>query len=162
MAVRRIRFTIRAMMVAVPVAAIWLFIISQAIKYQARPSPATARGTIPNEGRSMKCKDLFALGVRLFGVWLITNGIVYVAAFIDGKLYPVTDKARDSAAANLIYATLDFALAAFFLLWTHVIVGWTYGGDSEIAKEEAEARVEDEAGPATDSESGVERRDLVR
>ncbi len=89
----------------------------------------------------MNCKDLFALGVRLFGVWLIMNGIFYVAGFIDGKLYPASDRARDSAAANLIYASLDFAVAAFFLLWTHVIVGWTYGAEPETADEEPEARV---------------------
>jgi hypothetical protein len=83
----------------------------------------------------MKCKDLFAVGVRLFGVWLVTVGITYVAAFVDGKLYPVTDKARDSSAANLIYATFDFALAAFFLLWTHVIVGWAYGGERDSVAE---------------------------
>ena len=66
----------------------------------------------------MASRDWFALGVRLFGVWLITGGAVYVAAFVDAKLYPASGPARDSAAANLIYATLDFALAAFFLLWT--------------------------------------------
>ena len=36
----------------------------------------------------MSYKDLFAVGVRLVGVWLVTRGIVYVAAFVDGKLYP--------------------------------------------------------------------------
>jgi hypothetical protein len=74
----------------------------------------------------MKYRNQFALAVRLFGVWLITQGAIYVAAFIDGKLYPQSDKARDSAAANLIYAAIDFGLAAFFLLWTRVIVAWTY------------------------------------
>ena len=93
----------------------------------------------------MKCRDLFALGVRLFGVWLITGGIVYVAAFIDGKLYPASDRARDSSAANLIYATIDFAVAAFFLLWTHVIVGWTYGSERELVNEDEHATVEDPA-----------------
>jgi hypothetical protein len=93
----------------------------------------------------MKCKDWFALGVRLFGVWLITTGITYVAAFVDGKLYPATDRARDSAAANLIYATFDFGLAAFFLLWTHVIVGWTYGSAAETGKDEEDLVTEDKA-----------------
>jgi hypothetical protein len=91
----------------------------------------------------MNYKELFALGVRLFGVWLVTTGITYVAGFVDGKLYPVSDRARDSAAANLIYATFDFALAAFFLLWTHVIVGWTYGVAPEAAKEEEETAIEE-------------------
>jgi hypothetical protein len=86
----------------------------------------------------MKYKEMFALGVRLFGVWLMTTGVTYVAGFVDGKLYPVSDRARDSAAANLIYATFDFGLAAFFLLWTHVIVGWTYGVKAEAAKDEEE------------------------
>lgn len=52
---------------------------------------------------------------------------MYVEGFADVKLYPASDRARDGAAGNLIYATLDFALAAFFLLWTRVIVAWTYG-----------------------------------
>ena len=47
---------------------------------------------------------------------------------------PVSDRSRDSAGGNLIYATLDFALAAFFLLWTRVIVAWSYGEMSGIEK----------------------------
>jgi hypothetical protein len=89
----------------------------------------------------MRCKDLFALGVRLFGVWLITRGVTYVEMFVDYKLYPTSEKARDSAAGTLIYATLDFALAAFFLLWTRVIVAWCYGEEPGIAKAD-EPRVE--------------------
>jgi hypothetical protein len=83
----------------------------------------------------VSCKDLFALGVRLIGIWLITRGIMYVEGFADVKLYPASDRARDGAAGNLIYAALDFGLAAFFLLWTRVIVAWTYssvpGSDKE-------------------------------
>ncbi len=83
----------------------------------------------------MRYRNLFALGVRLFGIWLITRGLSYVAAFADVKLYPVSDRARDSAGANLIYATLDFALAVFFLLWTRAIVAWSYGGKPGIDQE---------------------------
>jgi hypothetical protein len=36
----------------------------------------------------MKGRDWFALGVRLFGVWLITTGAAYVATFVQIKLYP--------------------------------------------------------------------------
>ncbi len=77
----------------------------------------------------MRYPDLFALGVRLFGVWLVTQGATYFSAFADSKLYPSSERARDSATAYLIYVTVDFALAAFFLLWTRVIVGWCYGED---------------------------------
>ncbi len=80
----------------------------------------------------MRYRDLFALGVRLIGIWLITRGLTYVEAFADTKLYPVSDRSRDSAGGNLIYATLDFALAAFFLLWTRAIVTWSYGEKSGI------------------------------
>ena len=72
-------------------------------------------------------RDWFALGVRLFGIWLIARGMTYVASFADLKLYPVSDKARDSASAHLIYAMLDFGLAALFLLGTRTIVDWSYG-----------------------------------
>jgi hypothetical protein len=76
-------------------------------------------------------RDAFAVGVRLFGVWLITRGATYVAGFLDGKLYPASVQARDSAAANLIYAAIDFSLAAFFLLGTRAIVAWSYGDSPE-------------------------------
>ena len=84
----------------------------------------------------MKCRDLFALGVRLLGAWLIVRGFSYVEGFVDFQLYPVSDRARYSSAGYLIYATVDFGLAAFFLLWTRVIVSWTYGEESEIDHEQ--------------------------
>ena len=77
----------------------------------------------------MRIRDLFGLGVRLFGVWLVCRGATYVAAFADYKLYPLSEKAQDSATVHLIYATIDFSLAAFFLLWTHVMVSWSYGDE---------------------------------
>jgi hypothetical protein len=50
----------------------------------------------------------------------------------------------------LIYATFDFGLAAFFLFWTHIIVGWTYGDEAGRSRE-VEARLE--SGGDTRSES---------
>jgi hypothetical protein len=88
----------------------------------------------------MASRDLFAVGVRLFGVWLIARGATYAAAFVDGKLYPATAAVRDSATANLIYAVIDFSLATFFLLWTRVIVAWTYGeAEGEVGRQESVA-----------------------
>ena len=84
----------------------------------------------------MTCRDLFALGVRLLGAWLIVRGLGYVEGFIDIKLYPSSDRALYGAAGHLIYATLDFGLAAFFLLWTRVIVAWTYGDMAESDHEQ--------------------------
>jgi hypothetical protein len=94
----------------------------------------------------MTCKDLFALGVRLFGVWLIVRVLTNLESFVDLKLYPSSEKARDSATAYLIYATLDLALAVFFLLWTKVIVAWSYDDEPGIAKEEGAGGKLDEAG----------------
>ena len=37
----------------------------------------------------MRHRELFALGVRLFGVWLITRSVFYVEGFADVKLYPL-------------------------------------------------------------------------
>ena len=78
---------------------------------------------------SINCKELFALGVRLFGIWLVVRGLFYVETFVDSKLYPNSDQFQYRAAGYLIYAAIDFALAAFFLFWTNVVVAWTYGDE---------------------------------
>ena len=104
----------------------------------------------------MKCKDLFALGVRLLGVWLVMRGLLYVEAFVDGQLYPSSDRARYSATGTLIYATFDFGLAAFFLFWTHVLVAWTYGEEPGIGKEQ-ETGVEDGTSARSDDARNATR-----
>jgi hypothetical protein len=55
------------------------------------------------------------------------------------QAYPDSERTRDSAAGYLIYATLDFGLVVFFLLWTRVIVAWTYGEEPRIATEQETA-----------------------
>jgi hypothetical protein len=87
----------------------------------------------------MSHRELFGVGVRLFGVWLITRGVNYLGAFADAKLYPDSERVREGATAYLLYVTIDFSLAAFFLLWTRVIITWSYGEEREIAKAEAAA-----------------------
>ena len=109
MRVRHMRMTIRALMVAIFVAAIWFYIIVQAVKYQARHlGICTAPGAILNEVHLMSNKEWFALAVRIFGVWLIVTAVGNVAAFFDGKLYPGSPQARDAAAGNLIYRDVKF------------------------------------------------------
>lgn len=87
----------------------------------------------------MKHRDLFALGVRLFGIWLICRGVTGVASFVDGKLYPASEKSKDSTAAYLIYAVIDFALAAIFLLWTRAVVSWSYGEEVDTPRSPGDA-----------------------
>lgn len=81
----------------------------------------------------MRPRDLFAVGVRLFGVWMLCRGATYVASFIDQKLYPASERARDSAAVYLIWGAIDFSLAALFLLWTRTFVMWSYGEEPAVA-----------------------------
>src|SRR5262249_23610052 len=90
-----------------------------------------------NEMNSISFKEFFALGVRLLGLWLVVRGFQYVEGFVDSKLYPLSDRLGDRGASHLIYATFDFALAAFFLFWTNVIVAWTYGDNSQALEESA-------------------------
>jgi hypothetical protein len=87
----------------------------------------------------MKIRDLFGLGVRLFGIGLICRGATYFASFADAKLYPPSERVRDSGTAYLIYATIDFSLAAFFLLWTRVVVAWSYGDQGGMSEAEPSA-----------------------
>ena len=75
----------------------------------------------------MKPRELFSLGIRLLGVWLLYQGATYIAGFADMKLFPSTTKAQDSASVYLIYATMHFSIAVFFLLWTETLVNWSYG-----------------------------------
>jgi hypothetical protein len=85
----------------------------------------------------MRIRDLFGLGVRLFGVWLICRGATYLATFVDLKLYPSSERVQYSATSYLIYATIDFSIAVFFLLWTRVMVAWSYGDESGSAEVES-------------------------
>jgi hypothetical protein len=87
----------------------------------------------------MNQRELFGVGVRLFGIWLITQGVSYFAAFVDMKLYPTSERVREGATAYLVYVIMDLSLAAFFLLWTRAIVAWSYGEDREAAGAEAPA-----------------------
>ena len=77
----------------------------------------------------MKPRELFSLGVRLLGVWLLYSSATYVAGFADMKLFPSTPRAQDSATSYLIYAMTHFSIAVFFLLWTETLVNWSYGNE---------------------------------
>ena len=112
--------------------------LDQAVGYQSRTWGTTACGRFGLAG-SMSCKDWFGLRVRLVEIWLIILGVGSVGAFLDVKLCPAKDNSRHGPAGNLIYATPYLALAAFFLLWAHLVVGWTYNGERAIAKEQEPA-----------------------
>ena len=78
----------------------------------------------------MNPRDLFALGVRFFGLWFVYQGTMYVSMFAHGKLYPNSGRVASSAAGDLIFATFDFTLALLFLLRADAIARWSYEGTS--------------------------------
>jgi hypothetical protein len=71
------------------------------------------------------------LGVRLFGVWEFVQAVAYTESFIEVKLGMInTPFNRESSPVGyLLFATIDLALAALFLLWTRKFVDWSYGED---------------------------------
>lgn len=77
----------------------------------------------------MRARDLFGVGVRLFGVWLICRGMVNVATFTYTKLYAGSDREAYGASGTLIFAIFDFMLAGLFLFKTDFLVGWSYEGE---------------------------------
>lgn len=82
-------------------------------------------------------RAVFGLAVRVFGLFLIYRALPFVAAFIDGKLFPTTERPAGVAAGHLVYAMLDLSLAALFLLGPRTVVAWSYG--DEAAPEPADA-----------------------
>jgi hypothetical protein len=71
----------------------------------------------------MTSREWFVLGIRLFGLWLVTRGVAYVAMFADVKLH-LNDVARGTNPNGyLLYAAFDFAVAGYFLLGAHHLAG---------------------------------------
>lgn len=82
-------------------------------------------------------RAVFGLVVRSFGLWSLYRAVPYVAAFIDAKLFPTTDRPAGSAAAHLVYALLDLSIAALFLLGTRAVVTLSFGDEPGPARPEA-------------------------
>ena len=76
----------------------------------------------------MTPRDLFGLGVRFLGIWLLFRGTTYVSMFVHGKLYPDSGRVMSSAAGDLIFASFDYALALLFLVRADAIARWSYDG----------------------------------
>ncbi len=64
----------------------------------------------------MNPKEWFVLGIRLFGLWLLTRGMNYISAFADLKLGLSETPRGQNPTGNILYAAFDFAVAAYFLL----------------------------------------------
>jgi hypothetical protein len=77
----------------------------------------------------MTSQDLFAAGVRLFGVWMLIRMVEYVsAAFTLTFVYGTSDP-TNSPRGMMTFAAFYLGLATFFLLGTRLLTGWTYVED---------------------------------
>ena len=105
----------------------------------------------------MSPQEWFVLGIRLFGVWLLTKGVAYFASFVDLRLALTGIPGDTNANGYLYYAACDFALAAYFLLGARHLAGICERGC--VSGEEGQQRNEeiDNRG-ATDSGLPEEQR----
>lgn len=77
----------------------------------------------------MNPRQWFVLGIRLFGVWLLIEGVGFVANFLDLRLGLGLVPETGRPAGYLLYAAFDFALAAFFLLAPGKLASWCEAAD---------------------------------
>ncbi len=76
--------------------------------------------------------DWFVLGIRLFGLWSLTQGVSYLANFVDLQIGLSDTPRATNPNSYLFYAACDFTLAAYFLLGTRHLAGiCERGGSSE-------------------------------
>jgi len=68
-------------------------------------------------------REWFVLGIRLFGVWLLTRGVGYFASFIDFRFGLTGTPGESSPNSYLYYAACELALAAYFLLGARHLAG---------------------------------------
>jgi hypothetical protein len=86
---------------------------SRFLKWQ---SPMSGDVRDPHKQVPMNPLEWFVLGIRLFGVWLLTKGVAYFASFIDLRFGLTGTSGDTNPNSYLYYAACDFALAAYFLL----------------------------------------------
>ncbi len=63
----------------------------------------------------MNPREWFVLGIRLFGIWMVTRAATYLTGFVDYKLGLIETTSRANPTEQLLFATSDLALAAYFL-----------------------------------------------
>jgi hypothetical protein len=83
----------------------------------------------------MKPHDLCAVGVRLFGVWMLVRCVEYLAAaFAMNFVFKGEADGANSPRGLMTYAAFYLGLAVFFLLGTRQLIQWTYGTDPGVAR----------------------------
>ncbi len=99
-------------------------------------------------------REWFVLGIRLFGLWLLTRGVGCVANFVDFRIGLNELPPGTSPNGYLFYAACDFALAAYFLLGARHLARICEGGgkssDEGQYDEEIDKHGATDSGPPED------------
>jgi hypothetical protein len=103
-----------------------------------------------SEGRiRMDSREWFILGIRIFGIWLLTRGVGYFASFVDFRFGLTGTSGELSPNSYLYYAACELALAAYFLVGARHLAGICERGgvsDEKQQDEEIDHHREKDAG----------------
>jgi hypothetical protein len=77
----------------------------------------------PQKQAPMTSREWFVLGIRLFGLWMLTRGVAYLASFTDLTLHYSDTSRGTNPNSYLLYAAFDFAVAGYFLLGARHFAG---------------------------------------
>jgi hypothetical protein len=73
--------------------------------------------------RTMRARDWFTVGFRLFGVWMILEGVGYLVSGLELQ-FRLVDPARSSPGAYFLRAAID-AVVAVVLLRSKIRFIWS-------------------------------------
>ena len=90
----------------------------------------------------MSPREWFVLGIRLFGLWLLTRGVTYLSGFVDLRLGLGVPLRGTNANGFLFYAACDFALAAHFLFGARHLARICEGADKSDERGQDNEEVE--------------------
>ena len=87
---------------------------------------------------SMRDRDWFILGCRLFGVWVVYMGITYLVSYIDARIGYVDAMSPGSKPSGiLIYAFTDLGFGFYLLFGTRHLAGLCYESEDAKSREQA-------------------------
>lgn len=86
---------------------------------------------------NMLPRDLFAVGVRLLGVWECLQGVSYVTSIVAlrfGLAMPVQSYSRDGEMLNyLFFATADLAIGMSLMLGAEKLTVWLFREERPVS-----------------------------
>src|SRR5687768_9491770 len=113
----------------------------------------------------MKPRDLFGVGVRLFGVWFAVDSLTNLYAFFTRRFENADSKLTLSN--YVTYGTYDYGLYAIMygvLAWyclfcTEHLVRWSYGEERRRLEEDIAAQTITRLGQSPENPTAEETKD---